>query len=245
MISVPLKIPGGGRLEIHGPWPASRFLLMLSREDFSKDRLLAERVVGYFRLTGLTVVKYETEQMLVRRFLQDTRLAAWPQPLRRLFKAAYLLGSPRRWPFVLKTNRARAASLDIRLSGCRALLDQFKECEIFLWGRSAGGLLATHMADAENVRKIIAMGFPFRPPGQPDEPSRYTHLAVLRKPCLILQGTQDPYGGRDIVSQYRFASAVRVALVDTDHNFGLLDDEWNAVLEMIRTFISESSPREF
>lgn len=239
MLKVPLKIPGGGLIEIHGPWPARRLLLMLSREDFTKDHALAERIIRYFCKKGFTVVKYETELMIVRRTLQSPRLAAWPKPFRRVVKAAYLLSSPRRWRFLSKTNRTNTSSLDQRVMYCRALLDLLAGPEIFIWGRSAGGLLASHVVDGTIVRKLVVMGYPFRRPGAADEPFRYTHLAGLQTPCLILQGMRDPYGGADIVSQYRIAPSTRIDLVDTDHNFQLSEDQWTNVLSAMHVFLNE------
>jgi predicted alpha/beta-hydrolase family hydrolase len=42
----------------------------------------------------------------------------------------------------------------------------------------------------------------------------------LRTPCLIVQGTRDPFGTREEVPGYRLSPQVRVAwLEDGDHSF--------------------------
>lgn len=240
MIKVPLKIPGGGLLTIHGPWPARRLLLILSREDFARDSSLTTRVTCHFCNSGLTVVRYETERMVIRRALQHSRLATLPKPLRRLAKAAYLLSSPNRWRFFSKSKRTDTSTLAQRIISCRALIDLLNTGpDIFLWGRSAGGLLASLVADGTAVKKIIIMGHPFQKPNHPDEPARYAHLATLQKPCLILQGIHDPYGGADITRHYRFAPATRIKLVDTDHNFQLSEEKWDDVLGTMHAFLDE------
>lgn len=229
-------------MEIHGPWPAQRVILMLDREDFIKDHLMIQRVLHYFLESGFTVIKHETERMIQWRTLQNSRLAALPKPLRLSVKAAYLLTRPRQWRFFSKQNRSEPISLDYRISCFRAVLQELEGREVILWGRSIGGLVATHIAAAENVRQIIAIGYPFRKPGHPDEPVRYTHLSSLQKPCLILQGINDPYGGSDILAKYQFSPSTRIAFLETDHNFHLSGEKWDEALSTIHTFIDQPWP---
>ncbi|MDP9122114.1 MAG: alpha/beta hydrolase, partial [Acidobacteriota bacterium] len=59
----------------------------------------------------------------------------------------------------------------------------------------------------------------FHPPGQPER-LRTAHLAGLRTPALIVQGTRDPFGLPDEVAAYTLSPRIRLLwLGDGDHSF--------------------------
>jgi len=90
---------------------------------------------------------------------------------------------------------------------------------LVIGGKSLGGRIASLVADEAGVAGLVCLGYPFHPPGQPDK-LRVAHLAGLRTPALIVQGTRDPFGGRDEVSRYTLSRTLRVAfLEDGDHSF--------------------------
>jgi predicted alpha/beta-hydrolase family hydrolase len=65
----------------------------------------------------------------------------------------------------------------------------------------------------------VNLGYPFHPPGRPDR-LRTAHLANLRTPALIVQGTRDPFGTPDEVSGYALARSIRICWIeDGDHSF--------------------------
>jgi predicted alpha/beta-hydrolase family hydrolase len=69
---------------------------------------------------------------------------------------------------------------------------------VFIGGKSMGGRMATHLGaqGVENVKGIIALGYPLHPPGRPDKP-RTEHLPSIRVPVLIVQGERDTFGTPD------------------------------------------------
>ena len=86
-------------------------------------------------------------------------------------------------------------------------------------GKSMGGRMASMVADELGVAALVCLGYPFHPPGRPDR-LRTAHLSELRTPALIVQGSRDPFGGRDEVLGYPLAPAVRLHwLEDGDHDF--------------------------
>ena len=90
---------------------------------------------------------------------------------------------------------------------------------LVIGGKSMGGRIASMVADEAGVAGLVCLGYPFHPPGQPDK-LRVAHLAGLRTPGLIVQGTRDPFGGRDEVAGYSLSKTLRVAfLEDGDHSF--------------------------
>ena len=91
--------------------------------------------------------------------------------------------------------------------------------DLVIGGKSMGGRIASHVADRAQVRALVCMGYPFHPPGQPQK-LRTAHLAELRTPTLILQGTRDDFGTRDDLAGYALSPAIRVhGLEGGDHSF--------------------------
>lgn len=90
---------------------------------------------------------------------------------------------------------------------------------LIIGGKSMGGRIASQVADTAGVRGLVCMGYPFHPPGQPQK-VRTAHLAELRTPTLILQGTRDDFGRPEDVAGYALSPAIRVEwLEDGDHSF--------------------------
>lgn len=89
-------------------------------------------------------------------------------------------------------------------------------------GRSMGGRVASMIADERftsgNVAGLACLSYPWHPPEKPDQP-RVTHLADLRVPTLIVQGTRDPFGSPSEVAGYALSSSVELLwLDDGDHD---------------------------
>jgi predicted alpha/beta-hydrolase family hydrolase len=90
---------------------------------------------------------------------------------------------------------------------------------VVIGGKSMGGRIASMIADDVGVHGLVCLGYPFHPPGRPEK-LRTAHLAGLRTPTLIVQGTRDPFGKPDEVAGYRLSDAIRVVwLEDGDHSF--------------------------
>ena len=93
---------------------------------------------------------------------------------------------------------------------------------IIICGKSMGGRVASMIADdlfdAERVTGLLCVGYPFHPIGKPEK-LRTEHLAGLRIPTLICQGTRDPFGSKEEVSGYDLSPAIRLAwFEDGDHD---------------------------
>ncbi len=101
----------------------------------------------------------------------------------------------------------------------RAVIGELDPARLVIGGKSLGGRIASLVADAAGVAGLVCLGYPFHPPGKAGN-SRVAHLADLRTPALILQGTRDPFGNREDVGGYALSPAIRVHwLADGDHGF--------------------------
>jgi predicted alpha/beta-hydrolase family hydrolase len=90
---------------------------------------------------------------------------------------------------------------------------------LVIGGKSMGGRMASLVADEAGARGLVCLGYPFHPPGQEDR-LRTAHLAALRTPALIVQGTRDPFGTPEEVAGYALAAGIEVVwMADGDHSF--------------------------
>ena len=94
--------------------------------------------------------------------------------------------------------------------------------KLIVGGKSMGGRVASMAADelfaAGLMRGVLCLGYPFHPPGKPDA-LRTAHLEHLEAPCLICQGTRDPFGTKDEVPGYTLSPKVEVRwFEDGDHD---------------------------
>lgn len=156
--------------------------------------------------------------------------AAMDSPSMSLFAAA-LAGAG------LRVARFEFAYMAARRSGTRkpppraeGLVPEFVDAvralgrprKLVIGGKSMGGRVASMAADdlyaGQDIAGVLCLGYPFHPPGKPDN-LRTAHLANLKTPCLICQGTRDPFGTREEVPGYSLSPAVEIRWYeDGDHD---------------------------
>jgi hypothetical protein len=89
---------------------------------------------------------------------------------------------------------------------------------LVIGGKSMGGRMASLVADELGVAGLACLGYPFHPPGKPEN-LRTAHLETLRTPTVVVQGERDPFGRRDEVETYRLSPAIRLVWApDGDHD---------------------------
>jgi predicted alpha/beta-hydrolase family hydrolase len=104
---------------------------------------------------------------------------------------------------------------------------------VLIGGKSMGGRMASMVADELGVRGLICFGYPFHPPGKPQQ-LRVAHLEHLRTPALIIQGTRDSFGTPDEVAGYPLSPSIEVRWIEGgDHS---LKGGMGAAIEAAATF---------
>jgi predicted alpha/beta-hydrolase family hydrolase len=94
--------------------------------------------------------------------------------------------------------------------------------KLIIGGKSMGGRVASMIADevfaAGKIAGLLCLGYPFHPMGKPEQ-LRTKHLAGLKCPALIVQGTRDIMGSSEEVPGYTLSSAIEILwLEDGDHD---------------------------
>ena len=89
---------------------------------------------------------------------------------------------------------------------------------VVVGGKSMGGRMASIMAAEDGARGLVCLGYPFHPPGDAAS-TRITHLADLRIPALVVQGTRDPFGTPKQIVGYGLPASMAFEWVsDGDHD---------------------------
>lgn len=93
---------------------------------------------------------------------------------------------------------------------------------LIIGGKSMGGRVASMVADqlhaSGRIAGLLCLGYPFHPVGKPQQ-LRTAHLADIKTPTLIVQGTRDPFGTREEVATYTLSKAIEILwLEDGDHD---------------------------
>jgi predicted alpha/beta-hydrolase family hydrolase len=93
---------------------------------------------------------------------------------------------------------------------------------LVIGGKSMGGRVASMIADelyaSNRIVGLLCLGYPFHPIGKPDQ-LRTAHLAEMRTPTLIVQGTRDPFGTREEVATYKLSKAIEIVWLEGgDHD---------------------------
>tara|TARA_Y100000590_G_C15637454_1_gene983552 strand:+ start:478 stop:1116 length:639 start_codon:yes stop_codon:yes gene_type:complete len=90
---------------------------------------------------------------------------------------------------------------------------------LLIGGKSMGGRVASMVVERSNASALVCLGYPFHPKKQPDK-HRTAHLKTISVPTLICQGTRDPLGSLEEVTQYHLSSFIELVwLPDGDHDF--------------------------
>lgn len=119
---------------------------------------------------------------------------------------------------------------------------------LVIGGKSLGGRMASMIADAAGVRGLVCLGYPFHPPGKPEQ-LRIAHLRELLTPALFLQGTRDPFGRREELEHIALSPAIRIHFLEAgDHSFKPLvssgrteRQNWDEAIDVLLRFLKALS----
>jgi predicted alpha/beta-hydrolase family hydrolase len=173
-----------------GPRNASTTILLAHGAGAPMDSASMNAIVAALAGAGFRVARFEFGYMASRR----TVIGRKPPP-----RAETLIGE------------YRSAVAELGVSG-----------RLVIGGKSMGGRVASMLADelfaAGKAAGLLCLGYPFHPSGKPEQ-LRTKHLAELKTPALICQGTRDIFGSREEVAGYKLSRQIEILwLEDGDHD---------------------------
>ncbi|HUF57459.1 MAG TPA: alpha/beta family hydrolase [Thermohalobaculum sp.] len=174
---------------LDGPDPAPATVLLAHGAGGAMDSDSMTAIAGALGGRGLRVARFEFGYMAARR-------AGRRMP-------------PPRAETLVPEYRAAAAALGA-------------PPPLVIGGKSMGGRVASMAADGllseSAVAGLLCIGYPFHPAGKPAK-LRTAHLARLRTPTLICQGSRDAFGSREEVAGYALSDRIELLwLEDGDHD---------------------------
>lgn len=113
---------------------------------------------------------------------------------------------------------------------CLAVSERLAQLTVLVGGKSMGSRVASHLlhetTGAEAMRDIrqiphgwYALGYPFHPTGKPEK-LRIAHLPGIQASGIICQGTRDPFGTQQEVTNYSLPGTLGLHwLKDGEHDF--------------------------
>lgn len=105
------------------------------------------------------------------------------------------------------------------LEAYQSVIKQFAPSPVVIGGKSMGGRMASLLAQESSVLGVACLGFPFHPPGKPEN-YKGAHLAELPVPGLILQGERDTFGKKEEFADFALSDSIQVKFIpDGDHSF--------------------------
>lgn len=173
-----------------GPDDADITVLLAHGAGAPMDSAALNAIAARLAAVGLRVARFEFGYMAARR----TSSARRPPPRAETLNGEYL-----------------AAVSALKANG-----------PLIIGGKSMGGRVASMVADelyaSKQIAGLLCLGYPFHPVGKPQQ-LRTAHLADMKTPTLIVQGTRDPFGTREEVAAYKLAKAIEILwLEDGDHD---------------------------
>lgn len=216
-----------------------KILIILERDSYEKDAVFLNQLITAIAPSGYTPVWYNPHGVGSSQIVTSNPFVnSLPKWIRFPIKALLLLRHPVRLGHYLSRDAWRESTIDGRCINLKKFIGTFgPETEIAIFSRSAGGRIASRIANETPIKKIVCLGYPFKHPDQPDEPDRYQHLETLRKPMLIIQGTRDSYGGTEVTNKYKLSPCIAINFIDADHDFILSPNQFTDVATMINHFL--------
>lgn len=235
-------LPDGARIVHHGPGHGPAVLFM-GRSNLGAAAASAAGVKNLFQDCGLAFLTYEPPFAAANlRIDPGQRLDRLPAIPRRALRGLLFLLRPTLWKFLLPEVRRRSDSVSYCARSMARAVGALPRPPLLLAGHSRGAWVMSLMADRLGAAGLVCFGYPFRHPNEPEDSARTAHLAQLRTPCLILQGTRDPYGGAEIAGRYRFSAATRLEFIEAGHDLAMSEAQWREMSVRIARFAGQVLP---
>ncbi len=216
-----------------------KILLIIERDSYEKDGPFIRSLVGALSDMEYKPVWYNPHGVGSSALITSNKIInSLPKFLRYPIKVLALFAHPKRLKHYLSPDAWREGSIEGRCKNLKKFIRRLPAgTEVAVLSRSAGGRIASLVADEVGIKKIVCLGYPFHYPDHGPELERYAHLEHLKTPLLILQGMRDEYGGADSKEKYKLSPAVSIEFFDTNHDFQITKEEFDSAVKHIKNFL--------
>jgi hypothetical protein len=248
-----LKINNHDTFYVGSSLKSKKIILFFGRNNQEKkdpfNKLLNKLILQGYIVIFPTIYKVDITAYILKN--QSHNIISWLDQifgfnklsrklyLVRFIKLLILIFYPLRWDyFFIKFKKSKIFNLD---SFVERLMKRFEKKSIYIIAHSAGGILASNIANKYNIKKIICFGYPFKHPDKDNEIYRTEHLKNIKIPFLIIQGIKDEYGGLEIQNQYKLSSSIEFKFINSDHDYNNLHvNDWLNVTKKVNSFLKKN-----
>ncbi len=239
-----------------GAFEAPPLVIVAGRNNIKKRTLLLEWLCADIARSGIPVRWFDASAHQTSKFLDEkigillgrrgagllAQRTAAGIAARWAVKALILLAYPSKWRYFSNVFLGRRHDLSREL---RAFIRSCSGNRIYLLSNSAGCIAACKVEDEPAVTAQICIGYPFRHPERGEEGYRTAALAGLRKPLVIIQGSDDCYGNSEDAKRYPLSPMVRLVSVEGGHDYDeLAETTYERILALTAAFIGFECPRD-
>ena len=242
-----------------GTLKSDKVLLFIGRSNTQKNSAPLQELLSRLVLDGYLLVWPKDKNQIISELLSeksrgvvgylDRTLGPNERPLkiwlRRFLKGFLLSLYPSKWNYFVNWFSANQVK-DQCLINKRAIQEIGENKSIYIMSHSAGGITALSLSNEINICGIICFGYPFKHPEKFDESYRTNYLKNIQIPFLIIQGTRDEYGGKDVQHRYDLSPHIELEFVDATHEYENLSvDDWGRVTHKIKSLLQKTHSRSY
>ncbi len=208
-------------------------ILICGRENLSADAVFHEKLVDYLQSLHFDVLEELSEQPI------EVRSPILVRFLKRIH-IFYLLRSALFHLRMLMYRTPHRKLVENRTRNLRRTLQKmdWDQVDLYLFGRSAGAVVASRIALEFPVKAIIALGYPFFHPEYGMERYRIEHLTQIKQAMYIFQGVRDEYGTPERIQHVAMSPTIKLIPLATDHAFVLDQAGWEEFTSQLAQIVS-------
>lgn len=229
---------------------AGKNILIVGRANFHKGSETLKAIISVLSKQSCNTFFYESKFVTIQKRIEQVLRAIINRKLFSFIQGRYrtqrfikkiirfflLLIHPTYWSFLVNYSQKSVPEQSQDLDN---FIRKKKFKDIIILAHSAGGIVSSRIYNNPAIKKIICLGYPFKHPDKPEEPYRTHHLQHIKKPCLIIEGRDDPYGGEEIPARYALSSSICFKFIEGNHDYNNLTlEDYADVLREIREFIA-------
>ena len=234
-----------------GSLKSDKVLLFIGRSNTQKNSAPLQELLNKLILDGYLLVwpkdrSHSISELLAEKSIRAVSylnriLGSNERPIkvwvRRFLKGLILILHPSKCSYFV--NWLSASQVEGQTPIIRRAIQAIGDSKsIFIMSHSAGGITASTLADMPNLQGIICFGYPFKHPDKGAESYRTKYLKDIQKPFLIIQGTKDEYGGKDVQNHYDLSPCIKLEFVDATHEYeNLSAGDWAKVTHKIKDLL--------
>ena len=251
----PLNIAriNGAEINYLGSLDSPSMLVFIGRNNSEKRSTSIDLLIHELHRMGMSVCWYESKSMQTSQFLAaryeevcKTRFiqffkykSIFDTLFKIMIKSCILLAHPKRWDYFLRAKLLGRRYLTH--SDLGAFLRTLVSKNVYLISHSAGGIAASSIESERQIKAMVCFGYPFKHPERAQEPYRTKHLATLKKPFLIIQGSEDEYGTSKDALRYALSPSIQIASILSRHDYDNLSGaDFNKILTLLQDFFGLS-----